>query len=61
MEYNQENLELATSKVANFAANMGGTEILKPLTAALKLDTPASFVEKGGYKKMIFVLTDGET
>ena len=37
------------------------TNILDPLSEALKLEPPATFTKKGGYKKMIFLLTDGET
>ena len=39
---------------------MGGTNLLNPLKAAISMDPPASFTGKG-YKKMIFMLTDGET
>jgi hypothetical protein len=58
--YNQENLEKATDKINSFSADMGGTELLNPLKAAIAMDPPASFTGKG-YKKMIFMLTDGET
>jgi uncharacterized protein YegL len=40
---------------------MGGTNILGPLKEALKLDPPVAFTKHKGYKKMIFILTDGET
>jgi len=58
--YNQENLEKATEIINNFSPDMGGTELLNPLKAAIGMDPPATFTGKG-YKKMIFMLTDGET
>ena len=39
---------------------MGGTNILKPLQEALSLE-PLNAGKKKGYKKLIFLLTDGET
>jgi hypothetical protein len=39
---------------------MGGTDLLNPLKAAIGMDPLATFTGKG-YKKMIFMLTDGET
>lgn len=58
--YNQDNLEKATERINSFYADMGGTELLNPLKAAIAMDPPALFTGKG-YKKMIFMLTDGET
>ena len=58
--YNQENLEKATQKIDNFSANMGGTNLLDPFKEALKMQPPKAFT-KQSYKKMIFMLTDGET
>jgi len=40
---------------------MGGTSLAKPLSKALGLNPPEEFTKHGNYKKMIFVLTDGET
>jgi hypothetical protein len=53
-------LEIATQGICNFSANMGGTDLFKPLRESLKMDPPASFTDNN-YKKMIFMLTDGET
>jgi uncharacterized protein YegL len=39
---------------------MGGTCIAKPLSKGLKMNPSYEFINKGGYKKMIFILTDGE-
>ena len=49
-----ENLAYASSQVEMFESNLGGTEILDPLQAALK-----SGCGKPGYPKKIFLLTDG--
>lgn len=58
--YNQENLEKATERIYSFSADMGGTDLLNPLKGAIGMEPPSSFTGKG-YKKMIFMLTDGET
>jgi uncharacterized protein YegL len=39
---------------------MGGTCISEPLSKALEMNPSNEFINKGGYKKMIFLLTDGE-
>jgi hypothetical protein len=36
------------------------TRLDKPLKDALNINTPDEFIKKGNYKKLIFVLTDGE-
>ena len=51
-------MEEAVRKVKGFKANMGGTEILKPLKAALEYNADNHHKD---YKKIIFVLTDGIT
>ena len=61
LEYNQENIDLATTKINNFSADLGGTDMFKPLKAALNLEPPKGFTNAGGYQKMIYLLTDGET
>ncbi len=35
VEYNEENLNTAASKVSDFTADLGGTELLKPLKAII--------------------------
>lgn len=40
LKYNQMQLETALQKVADFQANLGGTEILKALEKAFNLETP---------------------
>ena len=54
VEYNDKNLTTATEHVNGMTANMGGTDILKPLMAI--------FGEKAkpGIPRQIFLLTDGE-
>ena len=59
LEYNQENLDLASEQIKKFQADMGGTSLAKPLSKALELNPPEEFTKHGNYKKMIFVLTDG--
>lgn len=56
-DYTDENVTKAIQIVSDFQANMGGTEILKPLTVAINLKTNFHGVE---FKKKIFLLTDGE-
>ncbi len=36
------------------------TRLDKPLKDALNINPPDEFIKKGNYKKLIFVLTDGE-
>jgi len=40
VEYNDENFQYAFNSVAEFTADFGGTEILKPLEAIFKLPKP---------------------
>lgn len=47
-------LDLATQHVKSMFANLGGTNILKPLEEVLKSKP------KEGYPRQLFVLTDGE-
>ncbi|ELR24559.1 von Willebrand factor type A domain containing protein [Acanthamoeba castellanii str. Neff] len=54
VEYNDKNLELATKHVDQMFANLGGTDILKPLTEVLQQPP------KEGYPRQLFILTDGE-
>lgn len=61
LEYNQENLDLASEQIKKFQATMGGTYLLEPLEEALNMNPPEEFTKQGNYKKMIFVLTDGAT
>ena len=61
LEYNQENLDLASEIIKKFQATMGGTSLAKPLQKALEMNPPKEFTKHGNYKKMIFVLTDGAT
>jgi len=53
VEYNDENMNKAILEVADFDANMGGTEILAPLTKVYE-EKPAK-----GCRRQIFLLTDG--
>jgi uncharacterized protein YegL len=48
------NLEVATAHVTKMTANLGGTNILKPLEEVLRAKT------KEGYPRQLFILTDGE-
>ena len=54
VEYNEKNVAAALEHVNGMTANMGGTDILKPLMAI--------FGEKAkpGIPRQIFLLTDGE-
>ena len=56
-DYTDENVTKAIQIVSDFYADMGGTEILMPLTVAINLKTNFHGVE---FKKKIFLLTDGE-
>jgi uncharacterized protein YegL len=53
-EYNNQSLKEATQHIDRLEANLGGTEILKPLQFIL------SQPSKTGYSRQIFLLTDGE-
>ena len=54
LKYGEETLNQALSEIKTFKANMGGTDIFRPLTSVLKETTN----EK--YPRNIFLLTDGE-
>jgi len=54
VEYNDKNLEIATAHVTAMSANLGGTDILKPLEQIFKKE-PLE-----GYPRQLFILTDGE-
>jgi uncharacterized protein YegL len=54
VKYSQETLLSAKEYIRNMNADFGGTEIVPPLKSILKTKSP------GGYKKLIFVLTDGQ-
>jgi hypothetical protein len=51
--YNEENLEIADNLLATFDADMGGTEILRPLKDILKCQLDKSL------PRQIYLLTDG--
>ncbi|KAJ6254333.1 von willebrand factor a domain-containing protein 5a [Anaeramoeba flamelloides] len=52
--YNQKNLKRAKEHVKGMSANLGGTEILKPLNEIFLSDS------KEGFSRQIFLITDGE-
>jgi len=52
-DYNDETTEKIIEKLMDYDADYGGTDILKPLKEAVKLD-----VDKR--QKRIFLLTDGQ-
>ena len=52
--YNDETLGLATSHISSLFADLGGTELLQPLSEVFRL--PAI----PGYARQVFVLTDGQ-
>ena len=54
VEYNDSNLETATTHVKNLKANLGGTNVLQPLKDILQKPS----IE--GYPRQLFILTDGE-
>ncbi|XP_043937299.1 von Willebrand factor A domain-containing protein 5A-like [Protopterus annectens] len=54
VEYNQESMDSALEKLKNFEADLGGTEILKPLKDIFSKSV------KTGYHRQVFLLTDGE-
>uniref|UniRef100_UPI00398ECFF0 von Willebrand factor A domain-containing protein 5A-like isoform X2 n=1 Tax=Pristiophorus japonicus TaxID=55135 RepID=UPI00398ECFF0 len=54
VEYNQESMKSALEKLKGIEADMGGTEILQPLTAIYSRPC------KPGHPRQLFVFTDGE-
>ncbi|CAB1445662.1 unnamed protein product [Pleuronectes platessa] len=54
VEYSEKNLEEALKKVESMQANLGGTEILKPLTHILSQTCISN------QPRQVFVFTDGE-
>ncbi|XP_078392864.1 von Willebrand factor A domain-containing protein 5A-like, partial [Cetorhinus maximus] len=54
VEYNQESMQKALEKLKGVGADMGGTEILQPLTAIYSKPC------KAGHPRQLFVFTDGE-
>ena len=54
LDYNDFMLQNTKESIAGFSANFGGTDIFSPLKSAFAQQAPQ------GYKKRIFVLTDGE-
>ena len=57
VDYNSDNLETADKAIENLKANMGGTNLLGPLSEAYK---QSEKVSKKGNVVSIFLLTDGE-
>ncbi|KAL4489962.1 hypothetical protein ABPG72_010861 [Tetrahymena utriculariae] len=53
-KYNSQNLEKAIEIIAKYSANLGGTEIYKPLLNIFNQ------MKIEGYNKQIFLLTDGQ-
>ena len=53
LDYNDEMLNNTKNSIQGFSANYGGTDILNPLKSAFGQAMPE------GYKKRIFLLTDG--
>lgn len=53
--YTERTLEQASQHVSNISANLGGTELLRPLNEIFKRP-----VAGGGRARQVFVLTDGE-
>ena len=51
--YNTQNMNIALNQINSFSANMGGTEILQPITSAFNLPRLPY------YQRNIFLLTDG--
>ncbi|XP_041036709.1 von Willebrand factor A domain-containing protein 5A-like [Carcharodon carcharias] len=54
VEYNQESMQKALEELKGLDADMGGTEILQPLTAIYSKSC------KAGHPRQLFVFTDGE-
>ncbi|XP_067870557.1 von Willebrand factor A domain-containing protein 5A-like [Heterodontus francisci] len=54
VKYNQESMQNALKILKHMEANMGGTEILQPLTAIYRKPC------KPGHPRQLFVFTDGE-
>jgi len=52
--YDDEHLEIATAKVSQIKADLGGTDIYRPLKYIFELD------EIKGFPRQVFILTDGE-
>ena len=52
--YNDETLGLATRHISSLLADLGGTELLQPLTEVFRLRAIP------GYARQVFVLTDGQ-
>ena len=55
VDYNDENLRKAVEQVSKFKADLGGTEIYKPLAQIFNREKPA-----GCITSHIFLLTDGK-
>jgi len=53
VKFNNSNLNDAISKISNFTADLGGTEIYKPLATVFEQEAMPN------YQKTIFLLTDG--
>jgi uncharacterized protein YegL len=53
-------LDFTIQAIKEFKANMITTRLDKPLKDALNINPSDEFIKKGNYKKLIFVLTDGE-
>lgn len=53
-KYNDESVQFAVNAISTYGADMGGTEIMAPLTVIFKTQTIAN------YPKQIFLLTDGD-
>jgi len=51
--YNDQTLSSILAEISNFKADLGGTDILRPLDRAINLDI-------GGKQRRLFLLTDGE-
>lgn len=57
--YTKENVAYCKKEINHFSANMGGTEIDKPLKAVMSNDSHFFKDTDTKYTKKIFVLTDG--
>ena len=53
-DYNSENIRNASELIEKLSADLGGTNLMQPLTRILNSEIPK------GYARQIFVLTDGE-
>lgn len=58
--YSHQNLERAKKAVQAMSANMGGTEILQPMHAAIQIGDSQKWVVGRNFKTRIFLLTDGD-